>query len=305
MVSMRCAGYDRVDLHAARALDMLVATPRGTGPQDTAAACCGGGVIPGRYFRALASTLDFDGTCDVFQTMSGMPSRHCGRSGNIPSTVAPPTRPIGPSALAGGAGCLTGPHPPPVLPTPASVPRGVGPTRVPEYSPFAVAEHAIGLAMALNRRLCRAYNRTREHDFKLEPGAPTDPTGRWAPGTAGDGGGLAPRRGGEGWGFGGDPPGDERQVADLAAKSPVYATKEYFLFPCREVPTEPTHPSLSAPVVPGDSQATGTPRPGLLGMDLNGRTRGSSGRDLAAASCRSSPGMWWRGVWGGGGEGLR
>eukprot|EP00668_Euglena_longa_P046251 GGOE01061935.1.p1 GENE.GGOE01061935.1~~GGOE01061935.1.p1 ORF type:complete len:496 (-),score=121.71 GGOE01061935.1:191-1498(-) len=41
-------------------------------------------------------------------------------------------------------------------------------TRVPEYSPFAVAEHAMALAMSLNRRLHRAYNRTREHDFKLE-----------------------------------------------------------------------------------------------------------------------------------------
>lgn len=41
-------------------------------------------------------------------------------------------------------------------------------TRVPAYSPYAVAEHAISLCMGLNRKLIRASNRTREHDFKLE-----------------------------------------------------------------------------------------------------------------------------------------
>lgn len=45
---------------------------------------------------------------------------------------------------------------------------GILVTRVPEYSPYAVAEHAMALTMALNRKLCRAHNRTREHDFKLE-----------------------------------------------------------------------------------------------------------------------------------------
>ena len=39
--------------------------------------------------------------------------------------------------------------------------------RVPAYSPHAVAEHAIALVLALNRRLHRAYNRTREGDFSL------------------------------------------------------------------------------------------------------------------------------------------
>ena len=34
--------------------------------------------------------------------------------------------------------------------------------RVPGYSPYAVAEHAIGLILALNRKLHRAYNRVRE-----------------------------------------------------------------------------------------------------------------------------------------------
>ncbi|WP_236234324.1 2-hydroxyacid dehydrogenase [Pseudomonas tohonis] len=39
--------------------------------------------------------------------------------------------------------------------------------RVPAYSPHAVAEHAVALILALNRRLHRAYNRTREGDFSL------------------------------------------------------------------------------------------------------------------------------------------
>ena len=38
---------------------------------------------------------------------------------------------------------------------------------VPAYSPHAVAEHAVALILALNRRLHRAYNRTREGDFSL------------------------------------------------------------------------------------------------------------------------------------------
>lgn len=39
--------------------------------------------------------------------------------------------------------------------------------RVPAYSPHAVAEHAVALILALNRRLHRAYNRTRDGDFTL------------------------------------------------------------------------------------------------------------------------------------------
>lgn len=39
--------------------------------------------------------------------------------------------------------------------------------RVPAYSPHAVAEHAVALVMALNRRIHRAFNRTREGDFSL------------------------------------------------------------------------------------------------------------------------------------------
>ncbi|RHY23830.1 hypothetical protein DYB32_009056, partial [Aphanomyces invadans] len=40
--------------------------------------------------------------------------------------------------------------------------------RVPAYSPYAVAEHAAGLMMTLNRKYHRAYNRTREFNFNLQ-----------------------------------------------------------------------------------------------------------------------------------------
>ena len=39
--------------------------------------------------------------------------------------------------------------------------------RVPLYSPEAVAEHAMALALAANRRLYKAYNKVRENDFSL------------------------------------------------------------------------------------------------------------------------------------------
>jgi len=40
-------------------------------------------------------------------------------------------------------------------------------TRVPSYSPHAVAEHTIALILALNRKIHRAYNRVREMNFSL------------------------------------------------------------------------------------------------------------------------------------------
>jgi len=39
--------------------------------------------------------------------------------------------------------------------------------RVPAYSPYAVAEHALCLMLALNRKVHRAYNRVREGNFSL------------------------------------------------------------------------------------------------------------------------------------------
>lgn len=40
--------------------------------------------------------------------------------------------------------------------------------RVPAYSPYAVAEHAAGLILMLNRKLYKAYNRVREDNFELK-----------------------------------------------------------------------------------------------------------------------------------------
>lgn len=39
--------------------------------------------------------------------------------------------------------------------------------RVPEYSPYAVAEHALALMLTLNRKTHKAYNRVREGNFSL------------------------------------------------------------------------------------------------------------------------------------------
>lgn len=40
--------------------------------------------------------------------------------------------------------------------------------RVPEYSPYAVAEHAVALLLALNRKIHRAFSRVREANFSLD-----------------------------------------------------------------------------------------------------------------------------------------
>jgi D-lactate dehydrogenase len=40
--------------------------------------------------------------------------------------------------------------------------------RVPAYSPYAVAEHAVGLILMLNRKLHKAYNRVRDDNFSLD-----------------------------------------------------------------------------------------------------------------------------------------
>jgi D-lactate dehydrogenase len=39
--------------------------------------------------------------------------------------------------------------------------------RVPEYSPYAVAEHAVALLLTLNRKTYKAYQRTRKYNFTL------------------------------------------------------------------------------------------------------------------------------------------
>lgn len=45
---------------------------------------------------------------------------------------------------------------------------GIKVVRVPEYSPYAVAEHCIGLILSLNRKIHRAHNRVRENNFALD-----------------------------------------------------------------------------------------------------------------------------------------
>ena len=39
--------------------------------------------------------------------------------------------------------------------------------RVPAYSPYAIAEHAMALLLTLNRKIHKAYNRTRDFNFSL------------------------------------------------------------------------------------------------------------------------------------------
>ncbi len=45
---------------------------------------------------------------------------------------------------------------------------GLRVVRVTDYSPNSVAEFAVGLLLALNRKITRAYNRTREGNFELD-----------------------------------------------------------------------------------------------------------------------------------------
>ncbi|GGX65333.1 2-hydroxyacid dehydrogenase [Saccharospirillum salsuginis] len=44
---------------------------------------------------------------------------------------------------------------------------GITVARVPDYSPYAVAEHACALILGLNRNTHRAFNRVRENDYSL------------------------------------------------------------------------------------------------------------------------------------------
>lgn len=45
---------------------------------------------------------------------------------------------------------------------------GMKAVRVPAYSPYAVAEYAVGLILTLNRKIHRAHNRVREGNFALD-----------------------------------------------------------------------------------------------------------------------------------------
>lgn len=50
----------------------------------------------------------------------------------------------------------------------AAADLGIKVVRVTDYSPYSVAEHAVGLILMLNRRLYKAYNRVREDNFSLQ-----------------------------------------------------------------------------------------------------------------------------------------
>src|SRR6187549_734922 len=50
---------------------------------------------------------------------------------------------------------------------PAAKELGFAVTRVPAYSPYAVAEHAVALLLALNRKIPRANNRVHDLNFAL------------------------------------------------------------------------------------------------------------------------------------------
>ena len=52
--------------------------------------------------------------------------------------------------------------------------------RVPAYSPNAVAEHALALLMCVNRKLHRAYNRTRDFNFSINGFVSRDLSGKTA-----------------------------------------------------------------------------------------------------------------------------
>lgn len=52
--------------------------------------------------------------------------------------------------------------------------------RVPSYSPHAVAEHAIALLLCINRKIHKAYNRTRDFNFSINGLSGTDLYGKTA-----------------------------------------------------------------------------------------------------------------------------
>lgn len=50
----------------------------------------------------------------------------------------------------------------------AAAQLGIKVVRVVRYSPYSVAEHAVALLQAINRKIHRAYNRTRDSNFALD-----------------------------------------------------------------------------------------------------------------------------------------
>jgi D-lactate dehydrogenase len=60
----------------------------------------------------------------------------------------------------------------------AAAAQGIKVVRVTVYSPYSVAEFAVGMILALNRKLPRAYNRTRDGNFELDGLLGTDLNGQ-------------------------------------------------------------------------------------------------------------------------------
>lgn len=48
-----------------------------------------------------------------------------------------------------------------------NLPNGLSVVRVPEYSPYAVAEHAVALLLSIDRKIYKAYQRTKKYNFTL------------------------------------------------------------------------------------------------------------------------------------------
>lgn len=50
----------------------------------------------------------------------------------------------------------------------SKLPKGLNVVRVPAYSPYAVAEHTVGLLLALDRKVYKSYQRTKKYNFSLD-----------------------------------------------------------------------------------------------------------------------------------------
>ncbi len=48
-----------------------------------------------------------------------------------------------------------------------NLPNGLSVVRVPEYSPYAIAEHAVALLLSIDRKIYKAYQRTKKYNFTL------------------------------------------------------------------------------------------------------------------------------------------
>ena len=48
-----------------------------------------------------------------------------------------------------------------------NLPEGLKVVRVPRYSPYAVAEHAVALLLSVDRKIYKSYQRTKKYNFTL------------------------------------------------------------------------------------------------------------------------------------------